>query len=88
MDLQPVQAWQVVQEAEVLRVRVRRPSTSFAPGPLAQAMREALGAQRVMVPPVSVQEVKSIPRGATSKAALISSAVNAPGVGDTNLPVE
>ncbi len=76
MDLQPVQAWQVVQEAAVLRVRVCCASTSFAPGALAQAMRDALSAQSVIVPTVSVEEVKAIPRGATSKVALITSAAN------------
>ena len=78
MDLQPVQAWQVVLEADALRVRVYQPTTSFESGSLAQAVREALSAQGGIVPPVSVEEVTAIPRGLTSKAALVSSAVTVP----------
>jgi hypothetical protein len=75
MDLQPVQAWQVVQETDVLRVRVCQPSATFVSESLAQALRQALSAHGVIVPPVSVEEVTAIPRGLTSKAALVSSAV-------------
>jgi putative adenylate-forming enzyme len=75
MDVQPVQAWQVVQEADVLRVRVSQPSATFVSESLAHAVRQALSAQGVIVPPVSVEEVTAIPRGLSSKAALVSSAI-------------
>ncbi len=78
MDLQPVQAWQVVQEADVLRVRVSQPSAAFISESVAQAVRQALSAHGVSVPPVCVEEVTAIPRDLTSKAALVSSAVTVP----------
>jgi phenylacetate-coenzyme A ligase PaaK-like adenylate-forming protein len=75
MDLQPVHGWQVVQEPGRLRIRVCRPLPTFAPAALAQATSEALRSRGVVVPTVSVEEVTAIPRGATSKAVLVTSAV-------------
>jgi hypothetical protein len=73
MDTLPVNGWQVVQEADGLRVLLRGVRGEFEDEMLADTLRQALSEQGAIVPLVEVQRVESIPKAAAGKAPLIKS---------------
>ncbi len=73
MDTLPVSGWQVVQEADRLRVLLSGVRGAFEDEALADSLRQALTEQGVLVPGVEVQRVESIPKTAAGKAPLIKS---------------
>ncbi len=77
MDLVLAEGWQVVQEPDLLRVRVVGLRDETARTTVERAMREALVAQEVRVPPIVVEVVSAIARGATGKVLLITSTSDA-----------
>jgi phenylacetate-coenzyme A ligase PaaK-like adenylate-forming protein len=72
MDIAGVAAWQLVQERERLRLRIvpaaGRPDEA---GPLAQSLQSALARTGAVVPPIVVERVGAIERGAGGKVPLI-----------------
>lgn len=75
MDLVPARSWQVVQEPGGLAVLLAGAPDSFSDEELGQKLRQALAAQAVVVPPITVRRVEAIPRAALGKAPLIKSSV-------------
>lgn len=75
MDLVPAGGWQVVQEADGLSVLLAGAPGNLSDEELRQKLRQALGAQGVAVPPITVRRVEAIPRAALGKAPLIKSNV-------------
>jgi putative adenylate-forming enzyme len=73
MDTIPVSGWQIVQEADSLHVLLSGVRDGFTDEVLIDRLQQALTAQGVVVPPINVQRVAAIPRGATGKAPLIKS---------------
>src|SRR6266487_4602924 len=73
MDMLPVSGWQVVQEADGLRVLLSGVRGEFEDEMLAETLRQALLQQGAIVPRVEVQRVESIPKTAAGKAPLIKS---------------
>jgi putative adenylate-forming enzyme len=78
MDLQPVQAWQVIQEGQALRVQICGPSAAFAPDSLRQIIHMALAQRGVQLRYVVVEEVPVTPRGMTGKSVRIRSRSSRP----------
>ena len=76
MDMLPVSGWQVVQEADGLRVLLSGVRGEFEDDMLAATLRQALAEQGANVPRVEVQRVASIPKTAAGKAPLITSNVS------------
>jgi len=76
MDTLPVSGWQVVQEADRLRVLLSGVRGAFEDEALADSLRRALAEQGAMVPGVEVLRVTSIPKTAAGKAPLIKSNVS------------
>lgn len=67
----PVQAWQVVDEPDGVRVLLARPKGSVDLGSVSSAIERALERQGVLARPVRVVQVEAIPRTALGKAPLI-----------------
>ncbi len=76
LALVPCSAWQVLQEPGELRVLLSGVPDSFADETLISALRQALAERDVVVPPITIQRVASIPRGATGKHAYIVTTIN------------
>jgi len=72
-DALPVSGWQVVQEAEGLRLLVSGLHGALDKGALAEAMRKELARRGALVPRVEVEEVASIPQAASGKTPLVKS---------------
>ena len=75
MDRLSVSGWQVVQEADRLRVFLSGVRGGFEDESLADNLRRALAEQRAIVPLVEVQRVSVISKTAAGKAPLIKSNV-------------
>jgi len=73
MDTLPVSGWQVVQEADGVRVLLSGVRGELEDETLAGTLRQALAEQGANVPHVEVQRVTSIPKTAAGKAPLIRS---------------
>jgi phenylacetate-CoA ligase len=73
MDTLPVSGWQVVQEADGLQVLLSGVRGSLDDAMVADAVRQALARQGVIIPPVRVQQVARIPQSAGGKVPLIKS---------------
>jgi phenylacetate-CoA ligase len=73
MDTLPVSGWQVVQDADRLRVLLSGVRGALEDEALADSLRQALTEQGALVPGVEVQRVTSIPKTAAGKAPLIKS---------------
>jgi putative adenylate-forming enzyme len=73
MDILPVSGWQVVQEADGLRVLLSGVRGAFEDEMLADTLRQTLAEQGAIVPRVEVQRVENIPKTAAGKAPLIKS---------------
>ena len=71
LDTVPASGWQVVQEANGLNVLVSDASARLVDASLVDALTQALVAQGVSIPPVTVQHVATIPKTAAGKAPLI-----------------
>lgn len=72
LDTAPASGWQVVQTRDGLRVVLSGVRPGYGDERLVEELRSALGAQGVSVPPITVERVAAIPRGATGKAPLIT----------------
>jgi phenylacetate-CoA ligase len=73
MDTLPVSGWQVVQETDGLHVLLSGVRGALDDATLADTVQQALAKQEIVIPPVEVQRVTSIPKSATGKAPLIKS---------------
>jgi phenylacetate-coenzyme A ligase PaaK-like adenylate-forming protein len=73
MDTPPASGWQVVQEADGLRVMLSGVRGEFEDEMLAETLRQALSEQGAIAPHVEVQRVSAIPKTAAGKAPLIKS---------------
>jgi hypothetical protein len=73
MDAVPAGGWQVVQGPEGLTVLLSGVREGFADATLLSSLRRELEAQGVVVPPVKVRRVATIPRTSVGKAPLIKS---------------
>jgi phenylacetate-CoA ligase len=73
MDAVPAGGWQVAQGPEGLTVLLSGVREGFADATLSDSLRRELVAQGVIVPPVKVRRVQTIPRTAVGKAPLIKS---------------
>ena len=73
LDSLPVSGWQVVQEADGLRILLSGAPASFADDVLVNRLTQGLAAQGVYVPPIRVQHISVIPKNATGKTPLIKS---------------
>lgn len=73
MDTLPVSGWQVVQEADGVRVLLSGVRGELEDETLAGTLRQAVAEQGANVPRVEVQRVASIPKTAAGKAPLIKS---------------
>src|SRR5262245_53558905 len=71
MELLPVRAWQIAQEADGLRVLLSGAREGFSDESLVDALRQALRDQGVVISNVEIQRVAAIPRSAAGKAPLI-----------------
>jgi len=71
LDTVPASGWQVVQEANGLNVLVSGASDHLVDEKLINAVRQALAAQGVSIPVVTVQHVVTIPKTTAGKAPLI-----------------
>jgi phenylacetate-CoA ligase len=77
MDTVPAGGWQVVQGPEELTVLLSGVREGFADATLIDSLRQELGAQGAIVPPVKVKRVPNIPRSTVGKAPLIKSYTSA-----------
>jgi phenylacetate-CoA ligase len=75
MDAVPAGGWQIVQEPEGLTVLLSGVREGFANTTLLNSLRRELEDQGVVVPPVKVRRVATIPRTTVGKAPLIKSYV-------------
>jgi putative adenylate-forming enzyme len=73
MDAVPAGGWQVAQGPEGLTVLLSGVREGFADATLIDSLRQGLGAQGAIVPPVKVRRVPNIPRTTVGKAPLINS---------------
>lgn len=73
MDMFPVSSWQAVQELDGLHVLVSGANAEFRDENLLRAMRQALAEQDVIIPPLFIEHVATIPRGSSGKIALVVS---------------
>jgi putative adenylate-forming enzyme len=71
LDSLPVSGWQVVQEADGLRVLLSGAVNGANDSILMDTLSHALAAQNVVAPHISVQHVATIPKNATGKTPLI-----------------
>jgi hypothetical protein len=71
LDSLPVSGWQVVQEADGVRVLLSGAANDVKDSTLVDALTRGLAAQHVAVPPISVHHLEVIPKNATGKAPLI-----------------
>jgi len=71
LDSLPVSGWQVVQEADGLRVLLSGAAAGVKDTLIVDTLTRNLAAQNVVAPRISVQHVGSIPKNATGKAPLI-----------------
>ena len=71
MDAVPAGGWQVAQGSEGLTVLLSGVREDFADAALIDSLRQELGVQGVIVPPVKVRRVLNIPRTTVGKAPLI-----------------
>jgi hypothetical protein len=77
MDNVPAGGWQVAQGSEGLTVLLSGVREDFADTTLIDSIRRELEVQQVIVPPVKVRHVPTIPRTTVGKAPLIK--VHVPG---------
>jgi putative adenylate-forming enzyme len=73
LDLVPTSGWQVVHQANGLKVRLSGVREGFQDDLLIDALRRALDTRGVLIPPLQVERVPAIPRGPAGKATLIKS---------------
>jgi phenylacetate-CoA ligase len=78
MDAVPAGGWQVVQGPEGLTVLLSGVREGFADATLIDSLRQELGAQGAIVPPVKVKRVPNIPRTTVGKAPLIKARIRGP----------
>lgn len=78
MDTVLAGGWQVVQGPEGLTVLLSGVREGFAEATLIDSLRQELGAQGAIVPPVEVRHVPTIPRTTVGKAPLIKARVPGP----------
>jgi phenylacetate-CoA ligase len=78
MDAVPAGGWQVAQGPEGLTVLLSGVRGGFADAALIDSLRRELEAQGVIVPPVKVSRVPTIPRTTVGKAPLIKAHVPGP----------
>ena len=78
LDSLPVSGWQVVQEADGLRVLLSGALHTVNDSMLVDALLGALTTQSVVALPISVQHVAAIPKNATGKAPLIKASRPSP----------
>jgi putative adenylate-forming enzyme len=71
MDILPVNGWQVVQEAESLRILLAGNGAGVDEDALAETVRSALESQGAIAPPLHVERVAAIPKSSAGKAPLI-----------------
>ncbi len=71
LDSLPVNGWQVIQEADGLRVLLGGVSEGVNDSMLIEALQHHLTAQNVDAAHISVQHVAAIPKNATGKAPLV-----------------
>jgi phenylacetate-coenzyme A ligase PaaK-like adenylate-forming protein len=71
LDSLPVSGWQVVQEADGLRVLLSGARDGVKDTLIVDTLTRSLAAQNVVAPPISVQHVAAIPKNTTGKAPLI-----------------
>jgi hypothetical protein len=89
LDAAPLTGWQVVQEANRLSLRLSRSgegSDQALAEALVQAVRQAIERQGGEAPPISVDWLDGVGRGATGKARHIVRAQADGGGGSTALP--
>jgi phenylacetate-CoA ligase len=77
MDTVPAGEWQVAQGPEGLTVLLSGVREGFADATLIDSLRQELGTQGAIVPPVKVKRVPNIPRSTVGKAPLIKSYTSA-----------
>jgi phenylacetate-coenzyme A ligase PaaK-like adenylate-forming protein len=77
MDAVPAGGWQVVQGTEGLTVLLSGVREDFADAALIDSLRRELEVQGVIVPPVKVRRVPTIPRTTVGKAPLIKASLPA-----------
>lgn len=73
LDLLPVSGWQVVQEADGLRILLARVHGVLDDCQIERQVESALTAQQAVVPPIQVQRVDAIPQTVAGKAPLVKS---------------
>ena len=73
LDAAPVASWQVIREPEQLRLRLSGRQEFVDEATLVETVRQALEQQGAMAPPITVQWLESVARGATGKVARIVS---------------
>lgn len=67
----PVREWQVIQEADRLRVLLVGPSPAIAPADVVRSIDQALRSARVEPPPISVEIADAVTRTPLGKAPLV-----------------
>ncbi len=73
MDTVPTSGWQVLQGKDGLTLLLSGLRETFEDEALVSQLRNALTQQGIVVPPIAVQQVAAIPKGAGGKAPLIKS---------------
>lgn len=73
LEFVPATEWQVVQEQDGLHVLLSGVRNGFEEGALVASLQQKLTDQGAVVPPIIIETVSAIPRGATGKAPLIKS---------------
>ena len=78
MDTVPAGGWQIAQEPSELTVLLSGVREGFTDASLIDSLRQELGAQGAIVPPVKVRHVPNIPRTTVGKAPLVKARVPGP----------
>ncbi len=88
LDSLPVSGWQVVQEADGLRVLLSGAAASVADDALVHRLTQRLANQGAQVPLIRVQHVATIPKNATGKTPLIKTDLHRISVSEKTIQVE
>lgn len=72
-DMFPISGWQIVQELDGLHILVSGAEAKNLDEDLLKAMRQTLEEQDVIIPPLFIEHVTTIPRGSSGKTTLVVS---------------
>lgn len=84
LDITPVTGWQIIRETDQLRVLLTGAAETVRDDQVADALRQALSRQDIIIPPIRVQRVDTLTKVASGKIPMIISHVPRDEVAEQN----